>query len=103
ARSSAVLTILDTFVGIHVEFSQRLDEKIMLVAANSPDADFFPFEIFGSFHLRLAEHTVGENILYTADENEIGEALNVGPHITDCARYLDLCVAVQRRRRSNRR
>src|SRR5262249_50041123 len=84
-RSSAGLDHLDILAGIHVEFSQRLDDKIMRVAAKSPDADFFPFEILGSFHLRLAEHAVGQNILYTADENEIGEALNVGPHVTDCA------------------
>ena len=63
----------------------RLDHEIMRVAAEAPDADLFSLEILGPFDLRLTENTVGQNVFYTANKNQIGETLDVGPHIADRA------------------
>ena len=85
-----------SLAGIHAEFFERLNREIMGVAAESADGDLFAFEILGPFDIRLAENAVRQKVFYAADENQVGEALNVGAHIADRACDADLCVAVQR-------
>ena len=79
----------------------------MSVPAESPYGYFFAFKILRALDLRLGDNAVGQKVFNTADEYQVGEALDVGPHIADGARDGDLGVAVQRgggghRRRRNK-
>ena len=78
----------------------------MSVAAESSYGHLFAFKILRALDVGFADNAMGQKVFYTADEDQVGETLDVSAHITDRARDADLRVAVQcgggsHRRRGN--
>ena len=95
---AAGLNELNIATGVHAEAAQRLDGKIVRVAADPAHADLLAFEIFRFFDIAAGHQGLSHGVFDSADEHDVCGTADISSDISDPAGHRHLRVAAQQSR-----